>query len=280
MATGQDDGFDAELTAAHIYRVPIIDKMMEIFTLLEQGPDQEPRIAHIVAETRLSRSTVYRILNTLVHHGLVHRTSDGGYRLGLRLKGLAASVTINLTLEDMLATVRPALKVLSDRTRATSKFTILDQSLAKVVALEIGSDPFAPTSRLGSTFDLHAGAASKLLLAHAPAAERKAVFNNPLARHTDTTIVERADLEAELATIRATGISFDRGEWSGNVHAVAAPIMGPGSEVLGALSVTYFPKPDEAQFLLHVTPILREVASDVSEQLARGITTMPSPILT
>jgi DNA-binding IclR family transcriptional regulator len=256
---------------APVYRVPIIDKMMEIFALLEEGSAHEPRIAQIVAKTKLPRSTVYRILNTLVYHGLLHRTRDGGYQLGLRIKGLAASVTLELTIEDLLVVIRPALKTLAERTRQTAKFTILDQSLAKVVALEIGTDPFAPTSRLGSTFDLHAGAASKLLLAHAPAAERKALFDKPRARHTDATIVDAVPLEAELAAIREVGISYDRGEWTSNVHAVAAPVSGPGGVIFGALSVTYFPRPGEAHFVPGITEVLRTVAAEVSEQLARGV---------
>lgn len=273
MRIEPDIDLDADATPG--YRVPVIEKMMEILTFLEEEPHNEPRIAQIVAETKLSRSTVYRILNTLVHHGLLYRSPEGGYRLGLRIKGLAASVTMEMTLDDLLATIRPVLKSLSEQTRETSKFTILDQGFAKVVALEIGTDPFAPTSRLGSTFELHAGAASKLLLAHAPAAQRNAVLGKPLSRHTDTTIVDAAVLERELAQIRETGISFDRGEWTSNVHAVAAPVLGPGGAVLGALSVTFFPKPREGEFLVPIMQVLRDTASDVSARLARGV----SPVL-
>ncbi len=271
MVIEPDLGLDADAAAANGYRVPVIEKMMEILTFLEDELDHEPRIAEIVAKTKLSRSTVYRILNTLVHHGLLHRTPEGGYRLGLRIKGLAASVTMEMTLDDLLATIRPALKALSEQTGETSKFTILDQGLAKVIALEIGADPFTPTSRLGSTFELHAGAASKLLLAHAPAAQRKAVLGKPLSHHTDVTIIDPAVLEAELSQIRDTGISFDRGEWTSNVHAVAAPVVGPGGAVLGALSVTFFPKPNEAEFLVPIMQVLRDAASDVSARLARGV---------
>ncbi len=278
MTTDSAFDTDSDQTVAHEYRVPIIDKMMEILIVLESEPDREPRISEIIAKTGLSRSTVYRILNTLVHHGLLYRTPEGGYRLGLRIKGLAASVTMDLTLDDLLASIRPALKSLSEQTGETSKFTILDQGLAKVVALEIGADPFAPTSRLGSTFELHAGAASKLLLAHSPAADRKAVLGKPLSRHTAATIVDRAMLEAELSEIRDNGLSFDRGEWTSNVHAVAAPVFGPGGVVLGALSVTFFPKPREAEFLVPIMAILRTVASEVSARLARGVSTV-SPII-
>jgi len=54
------------------------------------------------------------------------------------------------------------------------------------------------------------------------------------------------ELMAELDEIRQRGYAIDRGEHNAGVHCVAAPILGAGGQLVGAISLSGPP--------LHMTP--------------------------
>ena len=67
-------------TTKAIYLIPILSKSLDVLELLEQHktPLTLEEIHH---RTRISKTTVFRILRTLVHRGYVSRPEDGRYRL-------------------------------------------------------------------------------------------------------------------------------------------------------------------------------------------------------
>lgn len=221
------------------HRIPVIDKMMSILDAVDAASSPSS-ISTIVQRTRLSRSTIYRVLNTLTSHGILARNDDGDYALGFRLVSLAAGVETELSIEDILRLTHPHLVALAKQTSETCKFSVLVDGEAEVVDVVQSPDAIAPSSRVGSRFPLHAGAASKLLLALAPAPVVDAVLSGNREAFTKNTKVDRADLEKELQSIRASGISNDSGEWNVNVAAVAAPLYGINRVLVGAVSITYF----------------------------------------
>jgi ribose transport system substrate-binding protein len=67
-------------TTKAIYLIPILSKSLDVLELLEQHktPMTLEEIHH---RTQISKTTVFRILRTLVHRGYVSRPEDGRYRL-------------------------------------------------------------------------------------------------------------------------------------------------------------------------------------------------------
>jgi ribose transport system substrate-binding protein len=63
-----------------LYLIPILSKALDIMELLQA--EKSPMVLEAVYQrTRFSKTSVYRILQTLVHRGYVAKTSDGLYRL-------------------------------------------------------------------------------------------------------------------------------------------------------------------------------------------------------
>lgn len=70
-----------------LYLIPILSKGLDVLELLEQvhGPIS---LEDVYKETRISKTSVYRILKTLVHRGYVAQTLNGQYRLVARPRRL------------------------------------------------------------------------------------------------------------------------------------------------------------------------------------------------
>lgn len=220
------------------HRIPVIDRMMEMLFALERRPNGAT-IRELVEFLRLPRSTAYRILNTLQHHDIVRRTSEGAYRLGPRLIGLAARSIGEASDYDLAALAAPHLERLAAATGESCKVSILDGEELLVVAVASGARGYALMVAPGQRLPLHAGAAGKTLLAYLPKEELKRRLSGALARYTPRTLTDTRRLSGELARIRRQGWARDSGEHSPGVHAFAAPIFNRDGTIVAALSAPF-----------------------------------------
>lgn len=70
-----------------LYLIPILSKALDVLELLEQ--DNAPlSLEEVFQRTEISKTSVYRILKTLVHRGYVAQTQEGLYRLVSRPRRL------------------------------------------------------------------------------------------------------------------------------------------------------------------------------------------------
>ncbi len=229
---------EAEADASEKHRIPVIDRMMEILELLEWRP-QGSTIRELVSASRMPRTTVYRILNTLQSHDVVRRSAAGAYTLGPRLLSLSSRVAIDNPGYDLGAIALPFLETLTDEIGESSKVSVFDNGTTLVLASTQGKREYALMVTPGQSLPLHAGAASKVLLAHLQEAEREAIVNGPLQAFNGRTYAEPKKLRAELAKIARQGWAADRGEFSPSVHAFGAPIFDSAGRCVGALSVPF-----------------------------------------
>ncbi len=192
---------DLPTDAGMQHRIPVIDKMFQILELIRQS-EGSASINTLAKDSGVPRSTVYRLLNTLVDHNVVSRNGRGDYKLGFRLLSLAAGVDTSLSSESLARLAHPVLQRLAMETGETSKLTIVKDNAAEVLDVVLSPNAMAPSSRIGSRFALHAGAASKLLLAFSDEAFRTAMTKSTLEPMTPHTITDGAELDRELEEIR------------------------------------------------------------------------------
>ena len=181
-------------SAAH--RIPVIDRMMEMLFVLEQRPEGAT-IRDFVDALRLPRTTVYRILNTLQRHDVVSRSSQGSYRLGPRLLGLAARSIGNAQGYDLATLAKPDLESMSAETGESCKISIIDGDDLVVIATAPGKREYALTVVPGQRLPLHAGAAGKTLLAYLPEGEIDRRLRLTLGRYTPRTVTDPRRLRRE-----------------------------------------------------------------------------------
>jgi len=111
-----------------LYLIPVLTKALDILELL-QAENQPMVLEAIHRRTRISKTTVYRILKTLVHRGYVAQTVDRQYRHIARPKKLRFgfggqsaempfSEAVTASLRDAAAAVGVDLLVLDNRYNA------------------------------------------------------------------------------------------------------------------------------------------------------------------
>jgi ribose transport system substrate-binding protein len=66
-------------TTKRLYLIPVLSKALDILELL-QAENQQLTLEAIHRETKISKTTVYRVLKTFVHRGYLSQSQDGTYR--------------------------------------------------------------------------------------------------------------------------------------------------------------------------------------------------------
>src|ERR1700722_10526122 len=74
-------------TTKRLYLIPVLSKALDILELL-QAENQPMTLEAIHRQTRISKTTVYRVLKTFVHRGYLSQSPDGLYRQVTRPKKL------------------------------------------------------------------------------------------------------------------------------------------------------------------------------------------------
>ena len=220
------------------HRIPVIDRMMEVLAQLERR-EGGATIRDLVSALKMPRTTIYRILNTLQLHDMVHRDDGGAYQLGSRLLTLASHVATGASEVDLTAIAQPFMYKVSGEIGEAMKLSVIDKDATLVLAAAPGRREYALSVAPGQRLAAHAGAAGKLLLAYLPEIERREWLSRPMAAFTPRTLTDPKRLASELTRIRRLGWSQDKGEGLPSVLAFAAPVFDRTGDMVAAISAPF-----------------------------------------
>jgi IclR family pca regulon transcriptional regulator len=218
MAAKMDDA-----TAQHVRRT------LRALELLAEGPQTQAELArHLVVHRRTAR----RLLARLVDEGYAKETQDGrqvAYVATPRFAVLGRQVADGL---DLVSIGRLHLATLD--TAASARFIAFLGSDG-VRAAHVGvSDGAAALAQPAVDGPLHATAAGKVFLS-ADTALLGEVLSQELLAFTADTLVTRADLLLELATVRTRGYAIEDGEHRAGARAVASGVRDHVGKVAAAI---------------------------------------------
>ena len=120
----------------------------------------------------------------------------------------------------------------------------------------------------GQRSAVHAGAASKLLLANRPEAEIDAWLARPLIGFTAKTITDPSRLRTELSRIRRLGWAQDKGESAPAIQAFASPVLDSNGKVIAAISVPFLAGTEPAR-MEEIRLAVIEAAKDFTRAVPR-----------
>ncbi len=134
-------------TTKRLYLIPVLSKALDILELL-QAENQPMTLESIHRQTKISKTTVYRVLKTFVHRGYLSQSPDGLYRQVTRPKkmrfgfgGQSAempfSVEVTESLKNAAASVGVDLMILDNRYDAATALKNAEQFVSSKVDLVI-----------------------------------------------------------------------------------------------------------------------------------------------
>jgi IclR family acetate operon transcriptional repressor len=202
--------------------------------VLEALADHE-RVTDLAAVTGLPKSTVHRILQSLVGHGFA--VADGNsYLPGPRILTLAGKVMNRM---DTSRLAEPSLRALRDRTGHTVHFALRNGDEAVYAEKLPGHRPYQMPSRIGQSLILHSTSIGKAILAHLTDAEVTEIAKRTgLPRRTAATITALPDLLSHLTEVRRRGYAIDDEENEPGLRCVGAAVTGHNGQITGAVSVS------------------------------------------
>ena len=184
-------------------------------------------LGDLARETKLPRSTVQRIVQTLAaERFLVSSGKASTIHLGPELLSMGADMTL-----DIADRTHPILQQLARDTGETVDLSRLNRNHAVFVDQVPGSHRLQAMSSVGQTFPLHCTANGKAMLASLSDERLRQILMRPLQAYTPKTIQDAIVLRKELANIRATGISTDNEEHTLGISAVGMAFVAPTLQV-------------------------------------------------
>ncbi len=223
-------------------------------------------ITELAAELELGKSTVHRLLQTLVALGYAHHDeAAGAYRISLKLWELGTVVEKRLDLTTVSAT---AMAELLRDTRETVHLSILDGNEVIYVAKLDSPEPVRAYSEIGGRAPAHCVATGKAMLAWQNPVTLKAM-SLALHRHTPHTFTDPEAFLSEMHNVRQLGYAVNRGEWRESVWGVAAPIPYPGGIVRAAIGISGPSNRVRAEVIDPLAQRVMAAAQGVARQLGK-----------
>lgn len=228
-------------------------------------------VSELSREIGLSRSTAHRYVATLARLGYLRQDQvTRKYRLGPRVLDLGFSAISSMGLREIST---PILKQLSEATGHTVNMAILDGP--DIVYVERSRS--ARQDQREIDLDLHVGSRlpayctsmGKVLLAYLPPPELEEMLGAvELVRRGPNTLVRREELVAELTGVRETGLAVNNEELAFGLRSIAAPVRGPGGDVVAAINLAVHRSWGSlADLVERLSPPLRSAAAEISGQL-------------
>lgn len=208
-----------------------------LISIIEALKDLEgATVTELANHLDLAKSTVHSHLATLEAHGFVRKDDSRVYELGYRFLDLGIW-TRNRS--DLYQVTKPKLDRLARDIDQKTWCIVERQGKALYLYGAAGRDPIKTNARVGGTIDLHCIAAGKAILANLSSERRDEILGEgPLHRHTQHTVTDVDELEAELDRVQETGVAYNYEEALLGLNAVGVPIVDPEKGVHGAISTS------------------------------------------
>jgi len=217
------------------YKVQALDRAFAILYLLGES-DTPLGLAQVALSLQLHKSTAHRFLMVLEQHRMVERTSNGKFRLGLKLFDLGNRAIDQYDLRDR---ARPHLRRLVAETEETAHLCVLEG--AHVIYI----DKIEPTrsvrmiTRVGASNPVHCTSVGKAILAFLPEERITDILAQiRYERFTHRTIATPDALRVEIEKTRRRGYAVDDEELEEGLRCIAVPVLDAQHQPVAAVSVS------------------------------------------
>ncbi|MCM3724782.1 IclR family transcriptional regulator [Neobacillus cucumis] len=210
-----------------------IDRAMQVIKVLNDSDIKRwYSITDLSKECKLPVSTMHRLLQSMIKHGLVQQDPD------LKLYSMG-----NTWLEyglkmydtfDFVGLIRPEMEKLMHEVEESVYFSKpIGLEALLMERIDCPHNPIRIYDQLGIRIPMNIGAANKVMLANMSKDEALKIVNKLVTEEDSESFLQL------LETIRKQGYGESHGEKTKGTSSVAAPIFNHSNELIGALSIGY-----------------------------------------
>lgn len=216
-----------------------VSSVLKVFGILQAlGEEHEIGITELSQRVMMSKSTVYRFLQTMKSLGYVAQEGESEkYSLTLKLFELGAKALQNV---DLIRIADIQMRELSSLTRETIHLGSLDEDSIVYIHKIDSMYNLRMYSRVGRRNPLYSTAIGKVLLAWRDRAEAHEILADVVFnRSTHRTAADRDALMPELDLVRQQGYGEDNEEQEEGLRCIAVPIFDRFGVVIAGLSISF-----------------------------------------
>lgn len=213
-----------------------VDRALKILDILSTRKEGYG-VTELSVKLPLNKTSVYRMLSTLVQHGLVEQDPETErYKMGYKVLEWSSRLLDSL---DLRTEAKPYLRELEQLTNEVIHLVIYDRGEVVYIEKLEGNETLRMHSKVGNRAPMHCTGVGKVILAHLPVAEAAQIIERyNLAAHTRYTITDKDTLYEHLQIVRAQGYALDLQENELGINCIAAPIFDHSGKVVSALSIS------------------------------------------
>ncbi len=224
-------------------------------------------VSEVAEHTDLPKSTVSRLLGTLIEIGAVEQIDAlGVYSLGELIIDLSAAASPGRNLAGI---ARPLLIDLVNEIDEAAGIGVLDGESVYYLDQVDADHQVQVRDWAGETVAAHVVSSGLVLLAYASPEVREGYLSEPLEAWTEHTMTDPVLLRQRFDDVRRAGFAWVYEEMSEGLNSVAAPVFNPAGIVIASVSAhgpSYrFPAPGASAA---VAACVVDAAGRVSDRLA------------
>jgi DNA-binding IclR family transcriptional regulator len=245
------------------YDVPALRRTEDVLQHLTASRSPV-KASELLAATRLSKSTLYLLLESLERRRWIERSGDG-YVVGVRLFELGSAYLRHDGLQDAFRTLASTFV---EKHNEVVQMAVLDGAEVFYVAREDPKRPVRLVSDIGTRLPAHCSALGKVIMAHMDDAEVAALLPPTLIALTEHTITKLPQLLKALAQVRRTGVALDIEEVSAGLHCFAAYVgvtaVGRRVAVSTSVPIERLDSRREKQLAVSIVQLAQQIGARIS----------------
>lgn len=218
-----------------IKQKPTIQSLQVGFTIIDVIADygRPIPVKEIHERTKISKSNLYKYLNTLTLLGVVYKDKAGRYTLGSRMIDYVMKA---VNQENIIERLIPAMQEINRKCSESVALQIWTQNGPMVVHVLNSNRLMNLSAQIGTYMPIHS-AAGKIFASFMDDAQVQH-WKEQEFKHLTPQEIEH--LEQEFIDIRKNHISFAKESMVPNVSSISIPILNFRSQLLAAITIVGF----------------------------------------
>jgi DNA-binding IclR family transcriptional regulator len=217
--------------------VQSIDRALIILEIIANN--EKVSLKELVMKTGLSKSTVHRLVNSLINNGYVQQNEiTAQYEITFKMFQLGNKRVQNI---DFLNVAKSMISQLTTTLGETCHLVVEDNNEVLYIDKFVPSDNTrAMASKIGKRAPMYCTAVGKSILSTYTDEKIEEIWNDSnIIKLTENTITDFKNFMIEIENIREQGYSVDNEENENGIYCVSTYFVNYRNELQGAISLSF-----------------------------------------